>query len=156
MPRIKPDEARKEYQPEGDGDPYGLGSYEAILFSEAGGLTQFGAFVETLHPGSRSSRQHWHENEDEFIYMLSGEVVLLEDDRESVLLAGDAATFKAGAASAHCLHNRSPAPASYLVVGTRSDRDVVHYRDDGSRVEREGRRRTVRDASGAVIREYER
>ncbi|WP_052161348.1 cupin domain-containing protein [Hoeflea sp. BAL378] len=156
MPRIKPDEARKERPPEGEGDPHGLGSYEAVLFSDAGGLTQFGAFVETLHPGSRSSRQHWHETEDEFIYMLSGEVVLLEDDRESVLVAGDAATFRAGTPLAHCLHNRAAAPASYLVVGTRSDHDVVHYRDDGSRLERQGRRRTVRDATGAVIRTYER
>lgn len=88
--------------------------------------------------------------------MISGEVVLLEDDRETVLVSGDAATFKAGAPIAHCLHNRGSAPASYLVVGTRSPHDVVHYRDDGSRMDREGRKRTVRDASGQVIREYER
>ena len=156
MPRITPDQARTEGTLESDDDPFGLGRYQALLFSDTGGLTQFGAFLETLHPGSRSSRQHWHENEDEFIYMVSGEVVLLEGEQESVLAAGDAATFKAGSPIAHCLHKRSPVAATYLVVGTRSPRDVVHYRDDGSRLDRDGRMRTVRDASGQVIRTYER
>ncbi|MDP3525813.1 MAG: cupin domain-containing protein [Hoeflea sp.] len=156
MLRIRPDEARKEQHLEGADDPFGLGCHDALLFSDSGGLTQFGAFLETLHPGSKSSRQHWHENEDEFIYMVSGEVILLEDERETMLVEGDAATFKAGTPIAHCLHNRSLVPATYLVVGTRSPRDRIHYRDDGSRVDRDGRKRTVRDASGTVIREYER
>ncbi|KJS09299.1 MAG: hypothetical protein VR78_16220 [Hoeflea sp. BRH_c9] len=155
MPRIGPDDARKE-MPDSAGDPFGLGTYEALLLGDAGGLTQFGAFLETLHPGSQSSRQHWHENEDEFIYMIAGEVILLEDDRETLLVPGDAATFKAGVPVAHCLQNRSQTPASYLVVGTRAGRDVCHYRDDGSRIEREGRKRKVRNAQGEVIREYER
>ncbi len=156
MPRIKPDTALREQQLDGADDPYRLGTYESILFSDTGGLTQFGAFLETLHPGSQSSRQHWHENEDEFIYVISGEVVLLEDDLETLLVPGDAATFKAGVPAAHCLQNRSQNPASYLVVGTRAERDVLHYRDDGSRIEREGRKRKVHDAQGTVIREYER
>ncbi len=68
------------------------------LLSDAGGLTQFGAFIETLPPGSRSSRKHWHEREDEFVYLISGTVVLHEGDKESVMRPGDAATFKAGVA----------------------------------------------------------
>ncbi|MCY0092581.1 cupin domain-containing protein [Hoeflea ulvae] len=156
MPRIEPDSALAQQHVDDAEDPYGLGSYDAVLLGDTGGLTQFGAVLETLHPGSRSSRQHWHENEDEFIYMISGEVVLLEDDRETVLVAGDAATFKAGVPVAHCLQNRSADPASYLVVGTRAGRDVCHYRDDGSRVERDGPRRKVVNAQGEVIREFER
>lgn len=155
MPRIRPDDARKEISDSAD-DPFGLGSFEALLLGDACGLTQFGAVLETLHPGSQSSRQHWHENEDEFIFMISGEVVLLEDDQETLLVPGDAAAFKAGVAVAHCLQNRSRTPASYLVVGTRAGRDVCHYRDDGSRIERDGRKRKVRNAHGEVIREYER
>ena len=156
MPRIRPEEALTEQHLDGAADPFGLGSYEAVKFGDSGGLAQFGAILETLHPGSQSSRQHWHENEDEFIYMVSGEVVLLEDDQEMVLRRGDAATFKAGVPLAHCLQNRSPSPATYLVVGSRAGRDVIHYRDDGSRIERVGRERTVFDASGEVIRKYER
>ncbi len=156
MPRIRPEDARKDQGFDGANDPFGLGSYEAVLFGDSGGLTQYGALLETLHPGSQSSRPHWHEHEDEFLYMVSGEVILLEDDQETLLVPGDAATFKAGVPVAHCLQNRSLAPATYLVVGTRSEREVIHYRDDGSRIERDGRKRTVLNAKGEVVRGYER
>lgn len=156
MPRIRSDNARTEQHVASGDDPYNLGPYDAVLLSDAGELTQFGAFLETLHPGSRSSRQHWHENEDEFIYMISGEVMLLENDQETQLIAGDAATFKAGVAVYHCLENRSDRPATYLVAGTRAEIDVIHYRDDGSRVERKGRRRLVFNADNEMIREFER
>lgn len=156
MPSIKSEHARKMSQETGDGDSFGLGPYEAVLLSDAGDLTQFGALLETLHPSSKSSRQHWHEKEDEFIYMISGEVVLLENERETVLEPGDAATFKAGVPVFHCLHNRSDRPATYVVVGTRAENDVLHYLDDGSRVERKGRKRTVFDAQGQITRQYER
>jgi uncharacterized cupin superfamily protein len=88
--------------------------------------------------------------------MVSGEVVLLENGRETLLAPGDAATFKAGAPVFHCLHNRSNKPATYIVVGNRAANDVFHYLDDGSRVERKGRKRTVFDAQGQIGREYER
>lgn len=156
MPRIRPDDALKDQHLDSADDPFGLGSYDSVLFSDTGGLTQFGAFLETLHPGSQSSRQHWHENEDEFIYVISGEVVLLEDDQETLLVPGDAATFKAGTPVAHCLHNKSEVPATYLVVGARAERDIIRYRDDGTMIERTGRRRVVKDAQGALVREYER
>lgn len=112
-------------------DPYNLGSghYQAWPLSEAGGLTQFGAFVETLNAGATSSQRHWHENEDEFLYMLSGELVLVEDDGEHILRPGDAGTWKAGVANGHHLHNRSDAPATYLMVGTRAEKDICHYPD---------------------------
>jgi hypothetical protein len=85
----------------------------------------------------------------------AGEVVLLENESETVLEPGDAATFRAGIQIFHCLHNRSNKPATYLVVGTRTENDIVHYLDDGSRVERKGRKRTVFNAQGQIVREYE-
>lgn len=128
MPVIRSDEAPLE-----DGKPEGLnaelGPYSARLLSDAGGLTQFGAFVETLPPGSCSSHKHWHEQEDEFVYLLSGSVWLNEGDTVIEMKPGDAATFKAGVAVGHRLENRSTKPATYLVVGTRSPNDVVHYSD---------------------------
>ena len=122
MPPIR----REEVGVDADGPPH-LGAFEARLYSDAGGLTQFGAFVETLQPGASSSDRHWHEQEDEMAYVLSGEVTLVEDDGETVLRPGDAATWRAGSPVAHCLTNRSDAPASYVVVGTRATNDRVHY-----------------------------
>ncbi|MBB4953777.1 putative cupin superfamily protein [Agrobacterium vitis] len=128
MPIIRPEDAKYE-QETGEGINAELGPYEARLLSDAGGLTQFGAFVETLPPGSRSSHKHWHEQEDEFIYMLSGIATLHEGDTITDMHPGDAATFKAGVALGHCLENRSTQDCTYLVVGTRSPNDVVHYAD---------------------------
>src|SRR6185436_10355734 len=77
------------------------GAREWRYYSDAGGLTQFGAYVDTLQPGSRSSERHWHEKEDEFLYVLSGEVTVLEDEAMHVLHPGDAACWPAGAPVAH-------------------------------------------------------
>ncbi|PYB77261.1 cupin domain-containing protein [Rhizobium wuzhouense] len=128
MPVIRQNEAPLETW-SGTGINAELGPYSARLLSEAGGLTQFGAIVETLPPGSFSSHKHWHEQEDEFVYVLSGRVTLNEGDDLTEMLPGDAATFKAGVAVGHRLENRSDQPATYLVVGTRSPDDVVHYTD---------------------------
>jgi uncharacterized cupin superfamily protein len=128
MPVIRQEDAPLESW-SGTGANAELGPYEARLFSDAGGLTQFGAFVETLMPGAMSSHKHWHEQEDEFVYMLSGRVMLNEGDELTEMLPGDAATFKAGVAVGHRLENRFDQPATYLVVGTRSPDDVVHYAD---------------------------
>lgn len=97
--------------------------------SEAGGLTQFGAFVETLQPGSRSSKKHWHSAEDEMVYVLEGEVTLIEGDARTLLRPGDAATFAAGTAVGHFLQNRSERPTRCLVVGTRAVVDTITYPD---------------------------
>ncbi|MBV2358310.1 cupin domain-containing protein [Thalassococcus sp. CAU 1522] len=103
------------------------GPYEALLFSDSGGLTQFGAFVEILPPGSASSIAHWHSEEDEMVFVLAGTVTLLEGDTETALTPGKAATFKAGVPVGHRLENRSDAPARYLVIGTRAAQDRVTY-----------------------------
>lgn len=107
-----------------------MGPSTYIDYSDMGGLTQFGAFTETLSPGSKSSIKHWHAMEDEFVWMLSGTVILHEGDSETPFSAGECATFKAGVALGHCLENRSNADATYLVVGTRAPRDVITYPDD--------------------------
>lgn len=104
-----------------------LGAYEALLFSDSGGLTQFGAFVEVLAPGAASSHAHWHAEEDEMVYVLDGEVVLTEGETETTLTPGMAATFAAGVDVGHRLENRTEIPARYLVIGTRAPRDRVHY-----------------------------
>ncbi|MBB4304864.1 putative cupin superfamily protein [Rhodobium orientis] len=98
--------------------------------SDAGGLTQFGAHLTRLDPGAMSALRHWHENEDEFVFVVSGEVVLIEDDGETPMAAGDAATFKAGVANGHHFVNRSDGPAFYLEVGTRSPTERATYPDD--------------------------
>jgi uncharacterized cupin superfamily protein len=112
---------------------------ESLRYSDAGGLTQFGAYVQTLQPGPRSSDRHWHEEEDEFLYVLSGEATVVEEDGEHTLRPGDAACWPAGTANAHQVINRSGAPCTYLIFGTRMARDVVHYPDTG---------RVLRDEDG--------
>jgi uncharacterized cupin superfamily protein len=96
---------------------------------DAIGLTQFGVNITRIEPGQTSALRHWHEQEDEFIYMLQGELVLAENDGEVVLKAGDAAGFKAGSGVAHRLINRSNRDAVYFEVGTRVKTERVHYPD---------------------------
>ena len=96
---------------------------------DAIGLTQFGVNITRIEPGQTSALRHWHEQEDEFIYMLQGELVLAENDGEVGLKAGDAAGFKAGSGVAHRLINRSNRDAVYFEVGTRAKYERVHYPD---------------------------
>ncbi|MEH2211646.1 cupin domain-containing protein [Nostoc sp.] len=100
-----------------------------LWISEAGGLTQFGAFIEVLQPGSRSSIKHWHSAEDEMVYVLEGEIALIEGDAETVLRPGDAATFQAGVPIGHFLENRSSKATKCLIVGTRAEVDTITYPD---------------------------
>src|ERR1700726_3181587 len=90
---------------------------ERKRLGNAVGLDQFGVNLTTLTPGAASSQRHWHANEDELVYVLAGEVVLCEDDGETVLRPGDAAGWKAGVANGHCLVNRSAQDAVYLEIG---------------------------------------
>jgi uncharacterized cupin superfamily protein len=96
----------------------------------AGGLTQFGVNLSRLPPGVWSSQRHWHSHEDELVYVLEGEVVLVDDDGETTLRPGDCATFKAGDPNGHHLINRSGRDAVVLEVGTRDPaRDRCDYPD---------------------------
>ena len=126
------------------------GPYAEVVLGDQARLTQFGARLERLPPGSRSSHRHWHETEDEFVYLLSGELVLIEDE-ESVLRAGEAAAWAAGAPVAHCLENRSDSDAVYLVVGTRASKGTVHYPDHDVILHHDGSERRFTRSDGSPI-----
>jgi uncharacterized cupin superfamily protein len=97
---------------------------------DAAGLTQFGVNLTRLPAGAWSSQRHWHAAEDEFIYVVEGEVVLVTDAGEEVLRAGDCAGFKAGEPDGHQLQNRSGQDALFLEVGSRRPQgDEVVYPD---------------------------
>ena len=97
--------------------------------TDALGLSQFGVNITELAPGSASALRHWHSHEDEFIYVISGEVTLVSDAGEQVLAAGMVAGFPAGIEDGHCIHNKSDAPAVILEVGSRDMRDEGNYPD---------------------------
>jgi uncharacterized cupin superfamily protein len=117
------------------------------------GLTQFGVNITRIKAGAASALRHWHEHEDEFIYMLEGELVLKENDGETVLKPGDAAGFKAGSGIAHCLINRTTRDAVYLEVGTRAKNERVHYPDVDFMMERDETSRRYFRKSGEPIRD---
>lgn len=102
---------------------------EGVRLGLAAGLTQFGVNLVILPPGAWSSQRHWHHVEDEFVWVLDGEVVLVEDGGETLLHAGDCAGFKAGVKDGHHLVNRGGAVARLLTVGTRDDADHGEYSD---------------------------
>jgi uncharacterized cupin superfamily protein len=96
---------------------------------DAGGLLDFGVNLMTLPAGGWSSQRHWHSHEDEFVYVLEGELTLVEDEGETMLRAGDCAAFPKGTGNGHHLINRSSAPAVYLEVGSRDPRDLTTCTD---------------------------
>src|SRR5882762_11854017 len=95
----------------------------------AGGLSDFGVNLTRLPPGSWSSQRHWHTAEDEFVYVLSGEVTLVTDTGEETLRAGDCAAFPKNAPNGHHLINKGGATATYLEIGSRLEDDSCHYPD---------------------------
>jgi len=112
----------------------------------AGGLTDFGVNLMHLPPGNWSSQRHWHSHEDEFVYVLEGELVLIEDGGETLLRAGDCAAFAKGTGDGHHMINRSGAVAVYLEVGSRwpedlttcSDIDLMSANADGRFTHKDG------------------
>ena len=113
---------------------------------DAGGLRDFGVNLMTLPPGGWSSQRHWHSHEDEFVYVLEGELTLVEDEGETLLRAGDCAAFPKGTGNGHHLKNLSSAMAVYLEVGSRhpddlttcSDIDLKSASSDGRFVRKDG------------------
>jgi uncharacterized cupin superfamily protein len=114
---------------------------------DAAGLTQFGVNLLRLPPGAWSAQRHWHVGEDEFVYVLSGEVVLVSDAGDAVLRAGDCAGFKAGDKDGHCLQNRSTADAAVLEIGTRVAGGDTAYYPECDMVARPGATYTRRDGT---------
>lgn len=129
-----------------------FGVSDTVRLSEVGGISQFGAYVQTLHPGARSSNNHWHENEDEFLYVLSGEVTVTEGAEVQVLHAGDSACWPAGVPNAHHVSNRSSELCSYVIVGTRVNQDVCHYPDTGRTLHTDGTAWRLLEADGQVVK----
>ena len=96
---------------------------------EAGHLTDVGVNLMRLPPGGWSSQRHWHTHEDEFVYLLEGQLTLIEDGGETLLIAGDCAAFPKNSGNGHHMVNRSGGVAVYLEVGTRSPADVIFCSD---------------------------
>lgn len=118
--------------------------------SEVFGLTNFGVNLTTLKPGGVSALRHWHTRQDEFIYVLEGEVTLITNAGEQRLMPGMCAGFQAGVADGHHLVNRGVVPARYLEVGDRLPGDAAHYLDVdlAARQERAPYAFTRRDGAG--------
>jgi uncharacterized cupin superfamily protein len=142
MPKIDIDAVESEIgstYPEPYASQMGDRAFQAL--GDAAGLTQFGVNMVTMPPGAISSLRHWHSGEDEFVWVTSGELVLVQDGGETVMRAGDAAGFKAGDPDGHHLQNRSNAEARFLAIGTRvstgggtdtctySDVDLINHTD---------------------------
>jgi uncharacterized cupin superfamily protein len=121
---------------------------ERQRLGNAAGLTQFGVNLTRLKPGAASALRHWHANEDEFIYLIEGELVLIENEGEIVLRPGDTAGFKAGIDNGHCLVNRTARDALYLEIGTRSGSERVDYPDVDCVLERDGSKAVYMRRSG--------
>jgi uncharacterized cupin superfamily protein len=129
--------------------PFNAMSTERVRqrLGDAGGLKDFGVNLMHLPPGNWSSQRHWHSHEDEFVYVLEGELTLIEDGGETVLRAGDCAAFPKATGNGHHMINKSTAMAVYLEVGSRSPEDVTTCSDidmmstnaDGRFVHKDGR-----------------
>ena len=113
---------------------------------DAGGLSDFGVNLTKLPPGNWSAQRHWHSHEDEFVFVIQGEVVLIEDDGETILRAGECAAFPKATGNGHHLINRSDEIATYLEIGSRqpddvttcSDVDMLSANSDGRFVRKDG------------------
>jgi uncharacterized cupin superfamily protein len=125
MPKLDiealPIDTQTPYPPPFDRAVYGR---ERRRLGNAAGLN-----LTTLRPGAASALRHWHANEDELVYVLEGEVILVEDGGETLLKPGDAAGFKANSGNGHHLVNRTTVDAVYLEIGARSKHERVEYPD---------------------------
>jgi len=107
-----------------------MGNRDKRRLGDRFGLTQFGANLVTLGAGGQSALRHWHSREDELVYIISGELVLVTDAGEQVVSAGMVVGFPGSSQDAHHFINRSGAPAQYLEMGSRIEEDMAYYPDD--------------------------
>ncbi len=150
MPKLNPEDAPLKtgsIYPE----PYAamMKGRSSRRLGDLAGLTQFGANLVMLEPGAVASLRHWHAAEDEFAVVLTGALVLVEDGAEIPMAPGEFAGWKAGVPSGHRFENRSDAPATFLIVGSKAPREVATYSDHDFRIEIEGGKAkyTYRDGS---------
>ena len=148
MPKVELDAIeqinRTGYPPPYDA-PMGKRHYRRL--GEAMGLTDFGVSHVVLEPGGISSQRHWHEGEDEFLVMLEGEAVLIEDEGETLLHPGDCCAWPKGVANGHHLVNRSARPCVFIAVG-RVARTDCHYPDIDMHLDGAAQRFVRKDGSG--------
>jgi uncharacterized cupin superfamily protein len=121
---------------------------ERKRLGNAVGLDQFGVNLCRLKPGAASSQRHWHQHEDEFVYVLEGELVLVENEGEIVLKPGDAAGWKAGVPNGHRLINRTSGDAAFLEIGTRASGERAEYSDIDMVAVRDGKNQRYLHKSG--------
>jgi uncharacterized cupin superfamily protein len=113
------------------------------------GLTQYGVNLTTLAAGSWSSHRHWHENEDEFVFVVKGEITLIDDAGEHLLTPGMCAGFKAGVRNGHHLVNKTTTPVTYLEIGTRAPIERAYYPEADMFFEKDGAKTTVTRRNGS-------
>ncbi|PZR00645.1 MAG: transcriptional regulator [Cereibacter sphaeroides] len=112
-------------------EPYAsmMAGRSSLRLGQAGGLTQFGVNLVTLEPGALSSLRHWHQCEDEFVYVTEGECVMVIDSGEHVMRRGDCAAFPANDGDGHHFINRTDKVARFLVIGSKAPKEVATYSD---------------------------
>ena len=108
-----------------------------VALVNAFGITQFGANITTLEPGAWSSQRHWHLNEDELVYAIEGEMVIVDDTGRHPFKPGQCAGWKANTPNAHYITNDSTKIAKFLVVGTRAKIEEAHYPDIDMKYQRD-------------------
>ena len=96
---------------------------------DAGGIADFGVNLTSLPPGKWSSQRHWHRDEDEVVFIVQGELTLVEDQGDTVLRAGDFATFPKNSGNGHHLQNRTDTIATYIEIGSRNANDLITCSD---------------------------
>ena len=129
-------------------------TYKQIKVGGLGGLTQFGVNKTILPKNSATAMRHWHDKEDEFVFIISGSATLVDKDGKHEMNAGDCATFKAGDNNGHAIVNKSTEDVVLLEVGTRAQKDIVHYTDKDliNDVDRtQTKQNTFKDSAGKVI-----
>ena len=123
-----------------------------FLLGDAFGLDQFGVNLAVLQPGAWSSQRHWHERQDEFIYVLVGQITLSDDLGDHLLTPSMCAGFKANSGNGHCLKNLTAEPVQYLEVGTRGANEVAWYSDIDMKVTDVNRVGTYTRKDGALFK----
>ena len=125
-----------------------LGAFEGRSISASFGLSQLGANIETLAPGSQSSHRHWHDRVDEIVVVLDGHLTLVEEGAETAMQAGDVAVFRAGDPNGHCLRNDGAEAARLFVVASRDPADRCFYADADLIAEADG---SLRRGDGSIV-----
>ena len=121
----------------------------SLRLGDAGGLTQFGVNLVMLEPGAMSSLRHWHLAEDEFVMVTEGTCTMVTDAGETEMRTGDCAAFPANTPDGHHFINRTDQPVRFLVVGTKSPREIATYSDVDLRVTLEGGRDSFTHKDGS-------